>query len=263
MRFYVLQVVVVALAMLVASGPVQAEWIDTFDGGFDQTWTSGNVTGLGGSSGSFSFTSVSNMLQVQDTTAPNALGAASGFGLVAEAFGEFLVSAVVNPANESTIHRDVGVLARMTGATPLAMSGYAFTIDYYDNSGVASITRIDAGLNTDGLESITLSPFTGADSVYMQFQGVGSTLVGSVYDQMGGTLLGRVIGSDAAYAAGFAGVIVNVSPENPPGVEFTIPLRGTYDMVSATIPEPSSVAMLISGCLCAFGLVWRRRQRQS
>ncbi len=38
---------------------------------------------------------------------------------------------------------------------------------------------------------------------------------------------------------------------------------GLDDFRHGVIPEPGSVVMLISGCLCAVGLVWRRRQRQS
>ena len=254
MKFYVRQIVVPLVAILMASGSVQAEWVDTFDGGFDQPWASDSITGLGGSSGTFTFTSVDNMLQVQDLTTAAALGAASGFGLVNEAFSNVLVSAVVNPAEESNMNQEVGVLARLN---PANLTGYAFTVDYFGDSGAITLSRIDVGPDIVGIASGSLSSFTSADSIYIQLQGTGDTLIGSVYTEIGGSLLGSIQADDATYGAGWAGVVVN-SQDNP-----GVALRGTFDMVSAVVPEPGSLMMLISGCLCAFGLAGRRRQRQS
>jgi hypothetical protein len=256
MKFYFLQIVVAVVAILVASTPVHAEWVDTFEGGFDQAWISGNITASPpASSGTFTFTSVSNILQVQDPTAAASGGAASGFGVVNETFGKVLVGAVTNPAGDGNMNQYLGVLARMNLAT---LSGYAFTVDYLSGTGSIDLSRI-TNASVTNLATGSLSSFSSTDSLYIQLRGRGDKLVGSVYDQIGGSLLGKIEADDSTYASGWAGVVVNVSATGSP----TTPLRGTFDMVSASIPEPGSVVMLISGCLCAVGLVWRRRQRQS
>lgn len=254
MRSYVRRIVVSVVAILMASGSARAEWVDTFDGGFDQTWVYDSLTGLGGPSGSFEFVSVNNMLQVQDLTTAAVGGAASGFGLVNETFSNFVVGAVVNPAGEGNMNREVGLLARMNVAN---LTGYALTVDYFEDSGAISLSRIDLGPNIVGIASGSLSSFASENSVYIEFQGKGDTLTGSVYDSYGGLLLGSVETTDASYGAGWSGVVVN-SQDNA-----GVALRGTYDVVFASVPEPSSLVMLISGCLCAFGLARRRRRRQS
>lgn len=254
MRCYFFRTAMVVLAMVASSSSVQAGWIDTFDGGFDQTWVSDSITGVGGSSDSFTFTSVNNMLQVQDLTPAAALGAASGFGLVNEVFGYVVVGAVVNPGNAADLNREVGVLARIN---PANLTGYALTIDYLGDSGAMSLSRVDAGPNIVGLESTTLSGFSSADSLYIELQGIGDHIIGRTYDSFGGTLLAEIDAFDAAYAGGWAGVVVN-SQDNP-----TVAMRGTYDMVFAGIPEPSSVVIWVLGCLCALGFGWRRRQCRS
>jgi hypothetical protein len=259
MRFYIRQVVVPAVAILLATGSVRAEWIDTFDGGvFHQSWNWGSITAGGTPSGSFLPLPVGNMLQMEDSTPAAAGGAASAFGLVGEFFDDVVVGAVVNPLGESTMNREVGVLARVN---PGSLNGYAFTVDYFDNSGVISLTRIDAtplGLAIVPLASSSLSSFASTDSVYLELRIMGNRFDGSAYTGIGGSLLGNLPPvDDAAYGNGLAGVVVN----SQNGLAPLAPLRGTYDMVAASlVPEPSSLVILISGCLCALGLARRRRR---
>lgn len=259
MRFRVLMGVAAVFALFVVSGPVQADWVDNFDGGLQQTWHSDHVT-AGADSPTFTFASENNKLEVYDTTAVASGGAASGYGLVEESFLTVVVDAVIQPTVGVALHQHVGLLARMH---PINVTGYAFTLDYYNDSGEIALSKINSSTSSDTLVTGTLDGFESSDSVYMRFLARGSRLVGAVYEEEGGLKLGEIDWEDTTYTAGWAGVVDTVIPANDQNpVEYGIPLRASFDVVSATIPEPGSVAMLISGCLCAAGLVWRRRRQK-
>ena len=193
----------IALMMfLIATVTARADWTDTFDGGFDQTWVSGNVNGVGGASGTFSFAVDNDILKMTDPTVAAVGGAASGFGFVpAESFLEVHMSAVINPnaGSYSDMNWDVGLLARFD---PLSSSAYALTLDLY--KGQIDLTRIDNGATGAYFGSTPLSGFqygTYTDSsIVLKFDLVGDQISGAAYDLSGNLLTAPFSTTDATYS---------------------------------------------------------------
>ncbi len=256
----------VPIALLVfclAAVTARADWVDTFNGGFDQTWVSGGVNGVGGASGTFSFAVDNNILKMTDPTTAALGGAASGFGFVpAESFSEVHMSAVINPnaGSYSDMNWDLGLLARFD---PLSSSGYVLTVDLY--KGQIDLTRIDNGapgayLGNTGLNGFPFGTYTDS-SIVLKFDLVGSQISGAAYDLSGTLLTAPFSFTDSTYAGGYSGVLTTIKPSDPvfPASPVT-PLLGTFDNVSASsVPEPSTLALLAAGALALACWVWRRK----
>jgi hypothetical protein len=83
-------------------------------------------------------------------------------------------------------------------------------------------------------------------------------IVGRVFDEEGGTLLleARLFDTNLLgvepYRSGMAGVLVSPAGSNP--------LNAGIDNIRAqTIPEPSTIALLLAGAVCLLGIAWWRR----
>jgi len=241
-------VVIVGLIVLLGASTAMAGWFDDFDTTFDQTWTFGNLTGLGGSSSTFTAGIVGDALELEDTTPADSGGAAAGFGFVAESFANTRVYATLNPAGDSDLNGDIGVLLRLN---PTLMTGYALTVDYASSVGSIDMSIITAGVPT-GLATGSIS-MADTDSVYIQFDAEGSTLTGKFLDPDTNAILGTLTATDSTYTSGYAGMVANSSVTSSA-------LRGTFDNAGA-VPEPTSLVLLSSGGLCAIGCFWRKRRR--
>ncbi len=260
------------LLLFLLTPTARADWFESFDGGFHQAWTSGNITGVGGQSGTFQFHVVSNTLEVADPTPAAFGGAASGFGFVNETFSYLHMSAILNPAAAGNMNWDVGLAAR---ANPANLTSYTLTVDFYQ--GRLNLSRIDPGAAVTNIGNVPISGFTSgqfnARNVYVEFDLFGPNLTGRAYDYTGnpltpkGNLLAEIARVDATYAGGLSGVVVadstQTTPINYAAISLTTPLRGTFDNVSAWVPEPTTVVLLAVGAVALAGCTRFRRRPQA
>ena len=255
---------ILALVLLTVS-PAAADWVDDFDGGLQQTWTFNNLRAdFASTSTTFTAGSVGNVLELTDTHTPMAMpgpvpdGAALAFGYVEEDFGDVRVTGTLNPLGEDDMNWEVGLVAR---ANLAVFQAYVLTVDWRAQNldlsvadGSPDVTQL-AGAAIPGLEL--------TDSLYLSFELIGSTIIGQAYDQPGGTLLATVSTDDGTLTHGSAGVVVSVASEGGYQPEsLFMPLRGTFDNLSATavVPEPATVILLGFGGLGLAG--WRLARRR-
>ncbi|WP_339910360.1 PEP-CTERM sorting domain-containing protein [Symmachiella dynata] len=232
------------LTLVLACSPAHANWIDTFDGGFDQPWIFGNSP----TSSTFSAVSVGNVLRVEDPTPVFSGGSAFGFGYVNETFSNVRVSGSVNPNNLNNVNSDHTLLAR---ANPSVLSAYALTLDYRNDAtgnlqGTVVLSRIDPGAVTNDL---VIESIGDSDSFYLEFDVFGSTLTGRVYDQPGGTLLKTVSASDSAFASGVSGVAASAD-------FFDEPLLAEFDNVASSVISAAHFDVTIQPSADSNDIVW-------
>ena len=70
-------------------------------GDLQAPWQFGSLTGVGGSSGTFTAGSVNNQLQLADSTSAAAGGAAAGFGIVPDLLDDQRVTGILNPNGDA------------------------------------------------------------------------------------------------------------------------------------------------------------------
>ncbi len=247
--------------------PAQAQdWSTDFESGFPAGWAALGVNvPTGDLSATFSATIESGVLRLSDSRSSVDGGSFAGFGGVAtptSVFADVRVSAQVNVAQDTT--GDLGVLAR----TDLdAGTAYFGNVDFV--RGEACIAKVDLS-NDLATQQLGVDMACTAEglldtsiSYFLQLEALGSSptsLTLSVFDQPGGTLLATVNATDdgtipdfgADYAAGLAGVFLVPSGDltdrsgNPLGA-LTQQINGTFDNVSAAVPEPASSVLLLLG----------------
>lgn len=245
---------------LLAAPPAAADWVDNFNGGLQQSWTFSNLRGdMSGPSGTFTAGSVGNVLVLTDPTMPAAGGAAVAFGYVNESFSHVRVGGTVNPLGENNMNWEVGLVAR---ANPAALQAYVLTVDWRAQN--LDLSVVNGSADADQLAGAPIPGLALTDSVYLWLELLGSDIVGRAYDQPGGTLLATVSATDTTFSSGVAGVVVSVASEGGyQGQSLFMPLRGTFDNVSATVPEPATVVLLVAGGLGLAGWSFARRRRRS
>ena len=256
-KFNVLAVVAASLFTLTGAGPLKADWVDTFDGGFGQSWTFDNLNPSFASSATFSAGVVSDQLVLSDTTdgtrAP-ATGGKYGFGTVDGSVGnlaDLLLSGTLNPGSVQT-DTIVTLTARGNGVT-----GYNAGVNY--RTGALQMERFNADNSLTTLINVNIPGWDGTtdSSVFLEFELVGSNLAARLYDAPGGTLLLNESVIDASFASGDSGVYAEV-----PGRATIKTMYAAYDNVSATslsvsVPEPSSVALVAA---LGGAMAFRRRR---
>ena len=240
------------------------DWSADFESGFPAAWLGfGYNVPSADPSPTFSAAIESGVLRLSDTLAAVDGGSFSGFGGVATSFfTDVRVSAQVNVAQDTG--GDLGVVAR----TDLgAQTTYFGNVDFV--RGDACIAKVnfsnDIASGDDlGVDMNCTAPglLDTSASYFLQLVALGSSptnLTLSVFDQQGGTLLATVNAIDdgtiqgaggtpfgADYATGLAGVFAI-----PSGVllseALTQQINGTFDNVSAVVPEPASSLLLLLG----------------
>lgn len=248
-----------ALAILaLTTTSVRADWIETFTGGFDQTWTFFDNDGTMPPSHSTLSTTGDKLTITGAVSATPDLNVA---GLVpAESFTDVRVRATVSPSQGSTFtgapastNNDIFIFARSNG-----VEAYLLSLDY--NDGDFDLVRIDNMGGINGLAGVSDPTwFNPAESYNLELEALGTELRGRVYDS-GGNLLDTIQASDATLAAGFSGLGTSINEDALANSERTF-LAAMFDNVSSqAIPEPSSVVVMGLGLLAGVG-VWRRKVR--
>ncbi|TWU05153.1 PEP-CTERM motif protein [Symmachiella macrocystis] len=232
------------LSLVLACSPTRANWIDTFDGGLDQTWYFGNSP----ASSTFSASTVGNVLRIEDPAPVFSGGSAFGFGYVNETFSNVRVSGIVNPGDLTNVNSDHTLIAR---ANPSVLSAYALTLDYRNDAtgdlqGTVILSRIDPSAVTNDL---VIESIGESDSFYLEFDVFGSTLTGRVYDQPGGTLLKTVSASDSAFANGVSGVAASAD-------FFDEPLLAEFDNVASSVISAAHFDVTIQPSADSNDIVW-------
>ena len=116
---------------------LHADWIETFDSGFDQTGQFSAVSTTGSApAGSAVESTAGGFLTLSTDTLPSAGGAAFFFGTVNEDFSDLRVRGQASGVGSND---HTNLLLRANTAT---LSGYTFTVD--DRSGRAGTTRFDS-----------------------------------------------------------------------------------------------------------------------
>lgn len=215
------------------------DWADTFDDGFDQSWTSAGLTRYGTFSPKFYFKadgilSLGDPIRGAGEGDPIQYGAVVGYGFVSQNFTNVRVTGTVNPLHESNLNSSIGLIAR---GDPMTGTSYSFGIDWIDNydqpDGQVAIVRNDGPFGEKIIGEAFIEDFALTDSFYLQFDLYGPILRGQVFDQPGGTLLAEVFAFDGYYASGVCGVGAHVN-----GQGGRRPLYATFDDVSASELPP-------------------------
>lgn len=248
------------LACLATTDAVRADWSEDFNGStLQNAWLFGSTSGAGSPSGTFLPSDqlnnypdaiVNSQLQMSDANSVAAGGAANGFGVVLENFTDLRYAGVINPNGNSAVSDTLALIARGSLA-----SGKFYAAEVSFEDGKLIIFRNDdlAG-SAEDLAETTIPGLTNADSVFVDFTLIGSSLTARAFDQRGGTLLGTVAASDSNYSQGISGVLGFFAGD------VNKPFLGEFDdLSSAAIPEPTSTALALSG-LCGVMATLRRRR---
>lgn len=247
----------VALALIAA--PARADWMETFTGGFDQTWTFFDNSGSMPPSDSTVSTAGDKLTLTGALTASFDLNVA---GLVpTESFTNVMVRATVSPSQGTTFtgagastNNDVFIFTRSNG-----IEAYLLSLDY--NDGDVDLVRIDAMGGINGLASLAGAAwFNPAESYDLQLVALGTELRGRVYDT-GGNLVADVLANDATLASGFSGLGSAINNDTIPQSDLTLVATMFDNVSSRAIPEPST--LLLAGLALAGVAGLRRRVKKA
>lgn len=228
--------------IIVAPNVVSADWSDDFDSGLSQPFVFGNFTNLGAPSPTFQSGAINGALQFFDgAPTPGGVGARVGFGVVpTESFTDVRVSGVLNPNQLPAlidvigepfpvfnfVNDDLALLARGNLQTG---TSYLLAVSFSPATPSLVITRSDGFSSNDtilGGSPLSAEQFSFSDSVFLEFELVGASLTGRMFDQQGGTLIAEVTATDATYSAGVSGIAVERD-------DFANPLLGEFDDLSS------------------------------
>lgn len=245
-----------AVVLTLAMAPAQGDWIETFTGGFDQTWTFFDNNGSIPPSDTTLSTAGDKLTIRGNLTATYDLNVA---GLVpTESFTDVMVRATVSPSPGTTFtgggastNNDIFIFTRSNG-----IEAYLLSLDY--NDGDVDLVRINNMGGIVGLAGINNPAwFNPAESYDLQLVALGTQLRGRVYDS-GGNLLADVLASDATLASGFSGIGTSINEDAIAPANLTL-LAAMFDNVSSrAIPEPSSVVLAGMGLALVVGLSRKR-----
>ncbi|MGI9430025.1 MAG: PEP-CTERM sorting domain-containing protein [Bythopirellula sp.] len=260
----ILTMAAVGLCCLANLPNAQADWSEDFNGStLTNTWFFGSGDAGGAPSGTFLPADqgsnypdaiVNSQLQMSDSRAVGAGGAAQGFGVVVvDPIADVLVTGTINPNGNAAVSDTAALIARGNLGTG---QFYAAELSFEDGKLIIFRNNDFAGSAND-LAEVTIPDLDNTDSVHLQLRLLGDTITARAFDVAGGSLLGAISVTDTDPAkisgAGPAGVLTFFAGD------VGKPLLGQFDDLNATtIPEPTS-AVLLTGALCA-GLAARRRR---
>ena len=240
----------VLLSLLPHGGTVARAQSDNFNGGNDTAWTHYDPFSGFGAPATYSFPGGGYRIQSALSPSPGTLGPSRAGSLrTDQTYTDFSVSYDLVDWNNS-LNQAFGVLGRVTNPGLGTTDGYALT---YSTGGSIDISRITGEAPTGlGSFSVTLNP---ANDYRFVFTGTGNTLAGQVFDLSDlSTPLATVTSTDSTYGSGINGFVVF---DNSGAAT----ADATFDNYVATVPEPSSLALLVAG---GVGLMlFRRRSSKS
>jgi hypothetical protein len=239
------------LCLLWINGTVARAQSDNFNAGNDTGWTHYDPFSGFGAPATYSFPSGGYQIQSALSPSPGTLGPSRAGSLrTDQTYTDFSVSYDLVDWNNS-LNQAFGVLGRVTNPGLGTTDGYALT---YSTGGSIDISRITGETPTGlGSSSITLNP---ANDYRFVFTGTGNALVGQVFDLSDlSTPLATATGTDSTYASGINGFVVF---DNSGAAA----ADATFDNYVATVPEPSSLALMAIGGI-GFMLFGRRSSKSS
>ena len=227
---------------------------DDFNDGNDTGWTRYDPLSAFGAPATFSFPSGGYRIQSAASPNPGLLGPGRAGSLRNDqSYSDFAVVFDLVDWN-NTQDQAFGALARVSQAGLGTTDGYAFT---YSTDGSIDISRINDETPT-GLGSAAITLSTANDYRFV-FTGLGTVLVGQVFNLADlSTPLATASGFDAAFATGVNGLLV--FDNSPAGTGAT---DATFDNYFATVPEPSTAGLLLTGGVGLFFAALRGRSRSS
>ena len=203
-----LPLLAIAIGFSIAASQATADWIETFDGGFDQTWTffdnDGNIppsdTTVSTAGDKLSLTGVLS-------ATPDLSVAGLVFG---ESFSDVKVRANVTPGmgfdsgGPALSNNDVFVAARSNG-----VEAYLLALDWLD--GRVDLVRVDDMGMPVGLSDIeNPSWFVAGETYQLELRVLGDELRGRIFDA-GGNLLDSLTTNDSTLASGTSGLGASIN----------------------------------------------------
>jgi len=227
---------------------------DDFNDGNDTGWTRYDPLSTFAGPSTFSFPSGGYRIQSAASPNPGLLGPGrAGSVRNDQSYSDFAIVFDLVDWN-NTQDQAFGALARVSQLGLGTTDGYAFT---YSTDGSIDISRINDEAPT-GLGSAAITLSTANDYRFV-FTSIGSVLVGQVFNLADlSTPLATANGVDATFASGVSGLVV--FDNSPTGTGAT---DATFDNYFATVPEPSTVGLLLVGGVGFFFAAARRRSRSS
>ncbi len=220
-------IVAAAISMSFAQS-AHADWVDDFDGGFDQFWQFGSD---GGNATTFPGGQIINdQLVLTSTETPDDGGVPTAFGVVlAESFTDVRMTGNFNPNGDENINDTMGLLFR---GNTVNQTFYMAELNYSESSLI--IYRNNPGV-TGGNSNLATAPINNllfTDSVYVEVEAIGNRIEAWAYEdatkanQLANTSF--VDDTEAALTSGLSGVLAN---ENFGG----LPLLAVFDDVTASV----------------------------
>ena len=251
-----------SLAATLAASSALADWSESFDDAFDQTWTFVTTDDIGNppSTGVSEFARIEagadDYLRISHSTtafADGGGGATDGFGFVSESFTDVAMAATINAAPGDGQQSVLGVFARGNAVTGDAyLAGVSFADNFFAIARNDNLFEFLVPLATD--VGLALDP---AETYVVVFSIEGATLRASLVEAATSDVLSTLSATDFNYASGVSGIQVQTGYDpfdNPVG-----PIVGTFDNVSA-VPEPG-FALGLGLPLAALAVAARTRRR--
>lgn len=236
--------------------PARGDWIETFTGGYDQTWDFFDSNGSRPPSDTM-LSTMDDQLQITGMLTGN--WDEFVVGLVPESFTDVRVQARVSPSLGLTFtgalastNNNVFILTRSNG-----LEGYLLSLDYH--YGTVDLVRIgDMGQQISLAQVETPAGFDPAESYDLELVALGTELLGRVY-HTNGSLLAEVQASDATLLGGQSGLGTAINGNDDiPLANLTL-LAAVFDNVSSqAIPEPASLLFAAVGLVTLIVLRHRR-----
>lgn len=223
-----------------AAASAFADWSESFDDAFDQSWTFAATDDIGNppSTGVSEFArieaGVDDYLRISHSTtafADGGGGATDGFGFVSEVFTDVAMAGTINAASGDGQQSVLGVFARGNAVSGNAyVAGVSFADDFFAIARNDNLFDFLVPLATD--VGLALDP---AETYVVVFWIEGAVLRASLVEASTSDVVSTLSATDFSYASGVSGVLVQTAYDpfdNPIG-----PIVGTFDNVSA-VPEP-------------------------
>ena len=239
------RVVTLGLLMFVLVGsPVLFAQSDDFDGEKDDGWTRYDPLASVGPDATYSFPDGGYRIEVPSSTSVEDFGQARAAAIREDTtYTDFFVSVDLIDWND-TLGQAIGPLARISDLGPGSTDGYLFF--YQPVIREININRIDNELGefTDEIDPMAnFEADLDPDKDYrMTFRGIGSHLVGQVFDLADlSTPVASLSATDSTYASGHSGIVVAAT-----AADRMSPGDAAFDNYLATVPGDFNEDIVLS-----------------
>jgi hypothetical protein len=243
--------IILAVALIFLQSTSVCAQVDDFDDGNDEGWTRFNPLTVVGAGATWSFPGGAYRLEAPAPPVPNA-GPARAFTYRAEARYTNFFAAVDILAWNNDVNQAFGILGRGDHIGPGTTQGYVCNYNPNQSSGQPGgqfqINRATGEAEDGTLASANVTLEAGR-TYRMVFMGVGSTLVGKLYDLEDltrpiATIIAHGNEDDrvATYPDGYCGLFVFFRGGSAQWAESTSLADATFDNYMAAVTAPETVA---------------------